>query len=429
MRRYLVAALWAVIILFPLLASAQELTVGNRVVLHPTSPLGVPLHSESRSSMFGRGIDGAEGEIKETAHGGRWLRVQIDDGPLAWIIKKYIEPARSSMGKPKAMPGEVEAITDVFESPGKCEEAVWSGERLNGNLDQNLRIATWNIRWFPVGDPRRPGKETDLAWLSCALAYIQPDILALQEITATREADVAWAAVTDGLEAFLGGDWRIDLQECGGEHVQHVGFLYNAERVSLSEPFDAWQMNGAAEDDAHPCQNNLRPGRAAYARAIGGGVDFHIVALHSDSGTSARDFDHRQETVERLDNLSEHLRSIQNDSDIIVLGDFNTMGADDRMNAAEEIEFLRRKITGEAPGFRLVEPQLRCSEYFRGACGWLDHIIIAEPMEEAREVQARLSGYCSKLNGAPFGSSEPPAYRQLSDHCPLVVDISAADID
>ena len=305
MQRLLITALALALVFFPVLAPAADLEVGERVALRATSPLGVPLHREPRSSMFGRGTEGAEGEVIETARSGRWLKVQIDAGPLAWIVEKYLaaagerEPARASIAtRPVG-----DDTGGVFTSREACEEAVWAGRRLGDPGEAYLRVASWNVRWFPVGDPRRPGKETDLAWLSCALAYLRPDIVALQEILATREADVAWAAVTDGLEAFLGGDWRVDLQACGSEEMQHVGFLYNAERVTLEAPFDAWQMNGAAQGEGDPCAGNLRPGRAAYVRSVAGGADFYIVAVHSDSGTQARDFDHRQAAIGRLDAL------------------------------------------------------------------------------------------------------------------------------
>ena len=412
MQRLLITVLALALVLLPASTFATDFEDGDRVVLRATNPLGVPLHREPRSSMFGRSAEGAEGEVRDTARGGRWLKVQIDEGPLAWIVEKYLaaagerEPARASIA---ARPIGDDDMASVFASREACEEAVWAGEHF--------------------GDPRRPGKETDLAWLSCALAYLRPDIVALQEILATREADVAWAAVIDGLEAFLGGDWRVDLQACGGEEMQHVGFLYNAKRVTLEAPFDAWQMNGAAEGDGDPCAGNLRPGRAAYVRSVAGGADFHIVAVHGDSGTQARDFDHRQAAIERLDGLLERLRRRDDDGDLIVLGDFNTMGASERMGAAEEIEALKRTIADEGPGFRLLEPRLGCTEYYMGECGHLDHVLVTATMEEARDARTSISGYCAELGGVPLGAREPAAYDRLSDHCPLVVDVKAEDRD
>ena len=199
--------------------------------------------------------------------------------------------------------------------------------------------------------------------------------------------------------------------------------------MTLEAPFNAWQMNGAAQGDGNPCAGNLRPGRAGYVRSVAGGADFHIVAVHGDSGTQARDFDHRQAAIDRLDALLKRLRERDDDGDLIVLGDFNTMGAGDRMGAAEEIEALKRVIAGEGPGFRLLEPRLGCTEYYMGECGQLDHVLVTATMEEAQNAQASISGYCAELGGVPFGAREPAAYERLSDHCPLVVDVKAEDLD
>lgn len=64
--------------------------------------------------------------------------------------------------------------------------------------------------------------------------------MATEEIRSTGKADAAWAAVTDGISGYIGGDWRVDLQGSGGELTQHVGFLWNAERVTLSDAEDIW---------------------------------------------------------------------------------------------------------------------------------------------------------------------------------------------
>lgn len=87
----------------------------------------------------------------------------------------------------------------VFGSRAQCEQVVRAGGRLAPRRTETVRVATWTIRWFPNGDPREAGKETDLAWLACALAWLTPDIVAPQEILATRQAGMAWASVIDGV--------------------------------------------------------------------------------------------------------------------------------------------------------------------------------------------------------------------------------------
>ncbi len=51
-------------------------------------------------------------------------------------------------------------------------------------------------------------------------------------------------------------------------------------------------------------------------------------------------------------------------------------------------------------------------------------------MEEAQAATVRISGICNVLSGESFNSNYPPAaYVQLSDHCPLIVDIEDRDLD
>ena len=123
-----IAALIFLLVLLPASTFAADFEAGERVVLRATNPLGVPLHREPRSGMFGRGAEGAEGEVRDTARGGRWLKVQIDAGPLAWIVEKYLaaagesEPARPSTATRSV---GVEDTAGVFASREACEDAVW----------------------------------------------------------------------------------------------------------------------------------------------------------------------------------------------------------------------------------------------------------------------------------------------------------------
>jgi len=428
MARLLALALFALVLIAP--ASAQDVAIGDNVVLRATSPLGVPLHREARSSLFGRAPDGATGSVLDLAQDGRWLKLQLVDGRTGWVVSRYAA-AQTASGPttPAVSPASADEAA-VFGSREQCEQVVRAGGRMAPHRTEALRVATWNIRWFPVGDPRETGQETDLAWLACALAWLNPDIVALQEILDTRQADVAWASVIDGLEAFVGGDWRVDLHDCAGEQAQHVGFLWNTARLALTNPRDLWQLNGAAAGPGAPCANNLRPGRGAYVRALDGGADFHIVAVHSDSGTSPRDFDHRQTALRRLDDLFAALGQDVPDADVIVLGDFNTMGAEGRLGPAEEIALFEQTVRTEMPGYRALLPALQCTEYFNGQCNALDHIVVTQAMREAGVAEAHVTGYCAVAGGRPIDPDAMPAvYARLSDHCPVVVEVQNLDLD
>lgn len=428
LRRVLISL--ALVFLLVLPASAFE--VGDEVVLKAANPIGVPLHASAAPSLAGRAADGTRATVAEVADDGRWFRLTLQDGRSNWVVARYLaEPADAGGGEPgQPVPLTPPAVpvTNVWTSAEECKTRYGAGERL-AKAEGTIRLATWNIRWFPRGKPEAEEVATDLAWLGCTLAWLQVDAVAVQEIQDDRLAQLATAVLFDELATLGAGAWQMALQGCGGEGSQHVGFLWNTERVALSEQADVWQLNGAASGPAEPCAGNLRPGQSAYLTSLVGKLDAHMVVVHTDSGTSERDFDHRQEGLRRLDGVFADLHARQADGDVVVLGDFNTMGAEGRATAAEEIGMLKRTVGEEAPGYRLVEPQLGCTEYFEGACSWLDHVLVASGMGEGAQATVRVEGYCAMLNGVPLSGAEPAAYTKLSDHCPVIVDLVDVDDD
>ena len=117
------------------------------------------------------------------------------------------------------------------------------------------------------------------------------------------------------------------------------------KRITFASHMSASEPHVEAHWLGNPCANNLRPGRSAYVRALDGGADFHIIAVHSDSGTSPRDFDHRQTALRRPDDLFAALGQDVPDADVIVLGDFNTMGAEGRTGPVEETALAPARAT------------------------------------------------------------------------------------
>ena len=404
---------------------ALAFDVGERVRLEATRPSGVPLHSEAKSSMFGRAPTGSEGEVLETANNGRWNKVELDGGRTAWIIEKYLRAASGSSDSPavSASPVNAEDERKVWSSESECRQVVEAGGRLDATENQ-LRIATWNIRWFPEDS-------TDLEWLSCALAWLNTDIIAVQEITATRGAFSAMESVTDGLTGFVGGDWKLDLHGCGRDDGQHVGFLWNADKVSMSNFEDRWRMNGAAANgNGSDCDGSLRPGRSAYA-SVPGGVDLHLVSVHLDSGVNDRDYNHRKASIERIGAMHGALQATVSDADVLVLGDYNTMGTNSVAAGTEILESRKKLGTLATPHVALV-PDLECSEYFEGKCGLLDHFVLSKTLADGEGLSAKavVTGYCKVEGGKDLSRSNmPAAYKKLSDHCPVVISLQNTDQD
>ncbi len=292
-----------------------------------------------------------------------------------------------------------------------------------------IRVATWNIRWFPKGcpDPSEcPGRQTDVRSLANTIAGERLDLVALQEILSDEPSRPAMASLIGRLDSLTGGSWNIDLQECGPPEAQRVGFLWNAARLELSGMVDVGQLNGEWEKTGEACAENLRPGRYAYVRSSNGGVDFHVYTVHFDSGRRDKDYQNRRDAARRIPTLLQAENA--DDTDIVLLGDFNTMGRSEpaEITAEEEYAIFDTDIT---PAFSRLPIEPFCTEYYRGRGGVLDHILVSSGMLEAGRASTS-AGYCASYQCADLDSENMPAeYVTISDHCPVVLEINDEDID
>ena len=401
--------------------------VGDQVELRATHPAGVPLHSAPGGSpKFQRVPGGTVATVMALDRGGSWLQIRVPDARTGWIAARYV--GRTIAGSP---PPDTSAERTVWTSLEGCQQVVASGGRMAPTDPATLRVGTWNVRWFPRGCPSNescPGQATDLPWLACSIAWMNVDVLAIQELLATPDAEFSLNALRTDLDRLTSGSWQVDLQACGGDSAQHVGFLWKGARVALLDRTDAWELNGAATGPtANACTGNLRPGRYALAKTPIG-VDFHLLSVHFDSGRSTRDYGHRRQATQRIDEITiGNTPILQVDRDVLVLGDYNTMGRQDApsITAQEELAVVDGEL---APGFRRLPMTPNCTEYFEGKGGTLDHIVASTGMQEVAAT-ARVTGYCSVAACADLTGPLPAAAQRLSDHCPVVVDIQDRDLD
>lgn len=264
-----------------------------------------------------------------------------------------------------------------------------------------LRIATWNLRNFP-------GERQDLPRLRARLQELAADVIAVQEV---RDPGA--------LRALMPG-WGLALSEAGGRGGQRLGFLYDPSAVELV---------GAPREHAALAMGGLvRPGFSGYLRARGGGPDFHVVVVHLKSRAEGHGLRRAQ-----WDALAEIVVNdvARGDADLVLLGDFNATGAE-RGREAQELADLDARFG--AVGLRRVASAGGCSAYWDGARrdAWhepslLDLVWVAG-LREAGEgpLEARALLHCARHHCAAFRSTEAhpePDYADLSDHCPVVVDV------
>jgi endonuclease/exonuclease/phosphatase family metal-dependent hydrolase len=293
--------------------------------------------------------------------------------------------------------------------------------------DGHFRVATWNIRRFPETGQAT----TDQDRVAEILLSLDADLIAIQEIRdrtlfeslldnvnseSTRRSQVMGTRERS-YDAVFGNS--------GGAGGQFVGLIFDTNAVQLSNVANLTSLQ---------MTSGLRPGLLARVTSLRGGLDFRIIANHTDAGVTFSDHEHRQQFLTALgDELQD--RNDQ-DADFIVTGDLNTQGrnasgANPRIPSEEELTELDQQTWDM--GLRRVPVHPSCSHYFEGSPGLLDHFLPTISMRElpANGV-ARVFGYCALLGCQPQGSSfnqMPSDFQNASDHCPVVLDLIDVDLD
>ncbi len=285
------------------------------------------------------------------------------------------------------------------------------------------RIGTWNLAWFPDGTAHhdKAEREHDIPWLACVIATLDVDVLAVQEVVQHTRGRAALLDLERELSARTGGDYDSVFDECPDDDRQHVGFLYDKRRVTVSDVTVLRTLNPGRS----ACDLRLRPGLSALFR-FHGGLDLRAVSVHFDSGSAEHDYTHRQTSVEHVRELLPQLTSHKEDA--IVLGDWNTMGCEACVPAVSaETELLALDAT--LSDFRRVPPSAACSEYYRGRGGLLDHVLVTRGTRELpADAHVETHGVCAAL-GCGHLRGTPTALTRLSDHCPMVLELDDRDLD
>jgi endonuclease/exonuclease/phosphatase family metal-dependent hydrolase len=272
-------------------------------------------------------------------------------------------------------------------------------------LGGDLRVATYNLRHFGV-EPK------DMHRLTGILERLDADVVAVQEI---RRPDRLEQLARD-----LGGwrrSYRAVSSSCAGRQGMHVGFLYDARRVTLKGTREFRELL----PDEGGCSEGDRPGFLAVFEA--GGQEVHALVVHLKSGGDDEEFRQRRQQIERLNRLTGMLRA-QGAKRILLLGDMNTTGyLDNERGERDLVEGLAREN-----GLTVATGGLRCTEYYRKdrrnvIPSLLDHALVsgAALVPSSTEVHE----HCAELRCAPHrADSMPPSYTDVSDHCPVTFRVA-----
>ena len=322
---------------------------------------------------------------------------------------------------PKSAPAQAET---AFTSSAGCAALVAGGARL-ARASGRARFASWNLHWFPDGDSQEREPASDVRWMACALAWLNADVVAIQEVKQTPKAVQALATLLSELNRLTGARYVARLDDCGGSVPQHVGLMWNEARTAAVD----LQTVAALNPHGSACEKQLRPGLAARFR-FPGGLDLAVVSAHFKSQADSRALLLRRASFAAVPGVARTLTEAAHDSDFLLLGDLNTMGCDEcqpPISAAEELTAVQRLL---GTGVRLVPADATGTERYRGNFTLLDHALGAVAMRELPPgTRTHVAGMCEAGAPALTKRAADKLSRDLSDHCPIVLDLTDQDLD
>ena len=256
-----------------------------------------------------------------------------------------------------------------------------------GNNDE-ITVGTFNIAWLGDGiDDKTPRTGTDIENISQVISTLDADILALQEI----ENANAIAAIVDTN--------KYTIITASYPKEQKTALVINKS----IEIVNTYQLDAISLGN-----QDLRPGIVAYCRY--NGFDFFVGSFHFKSTSryddtpykKSRSFDMRQEQSAILLKEIKKLIDIQNDKDIILLGDFN----DNPSKKNSNITAL------ENDEYHFLTSEMMSCKY--SIWKSIDHIIVSQSMKS----RAKNSTLTMIDINAMFPDEEA---KKVSDHCPVII--------
>jgi endonuclease/exonuclease/phosphatase family metal-dependent hydrolase len=263
-----------------------------------------------------------------------------------------------------------------------------------------LRMATFNIENYPASDRQEVGA-------FAAIRDTHAPLVAVQEIT----DPVRFRRV---LRRTLGTSWSTAFVALEDRSLHAVGLAFDRRAVRL-----AWARTNRATViypgarptlEARLYRRNSNNANNANRTRHSNNPALRVFVVHLKAGGDSTDMRTR---TRQLDALAPSLAAARADGDdVYVLGDFNTTGDADRAN----LERISRSA-----GLTWASRDLPCTAYWdrddgcRGSA--LDHVLTAHP---PRDIFA--ADPCRR-EGCAVRDTCPTFVHDVSDHCPVVVDL------
>lgn len=289
---------------------------------------------------------------------------------------------------------------------------------LSSHTLASIRMATYNIRNFDYDV--RSNTPTNKAHLVKTLTEMGPDLLAVQEIHNTNE-------FKSMIKNHFSEKYDAILSKCGGAHEQHLGFVYNTEKLKLlsfTEDMSTVSPGQQQQQDQF-CYTGSRPLAIAQFKRISNNEVYVGIAVHLKSGGQDQSINKRFKQLESIAKIVDNYRN-QGLKNIIIMGDFNSTEY-----ILKNKNYKRFVQTIEKMELKDTTKDLACSAYWWGGTNdytqypsTLDHIIVSEEISKSITMKPQAYGHCKMLKcQSTLEGDMGISFDEVSDHCPILTEI------
>lgn len=272
-----------------------------------------------------------------------------------------------------------------------------------------LTIGAYNIRNFDYDERYRI--RTNKVELAPMLINLKADVLSVEEINNTVEFASFIQSKIPGYKAMT--------SECGGEHGQHLGFIYNTNTVEMLS-FNE-DLTIADPGNVGGCNSGSRPMAIALFKVKATGQKFYGMTVHLKSGSQAESLNKRQKQFEIIKKIIGELKSKTGIQDFYFAGDMNTT---EYLSRGTDYKMFTKVV--KDLGMVDLAANLGCSAYWWGNSddgieepSLLDHVV-ATPGLIKVQARTQVSGHCQKVSCQTASLAQLGiSYESVSDHCPI----------
>lgn len=271
-------------------------------------------------------------------------------------------------------------------------------------------IGAYNIRNFDYDERYRI--RTNKPALGSILNSLKADVMSVEEINNVAEFSNYIPQTMPGYKA--------SLSQCGGDHDQHLGFIYNTATVELLSFHEeiSLSVGGGCNSGSRPLAIGLFQIKATKQR-------FYGMTAHLKSGSDPQSKAKRAKQFELIMQIMRDLKAKSGVVDFYLAGDLNTT---EYRNRGADFQVLNKFAT--STGMMNLAQNLPCSAYWWGGTEdgvedptLLDHILVTPGLMKVKN-GAKVFGHCAKVSCQSATVTDLGiSYEGVSDHCPLAATI------